>query len=46
MAICTEKEKAYGIARAQTSKQAHLRRHIMRVLGPMGPHYLAKGEEK
>ena len=33
----------HGIARARTSKQAHLQRHIMRELGPVGPHYLVGG---
>lgn len=36
------------MAGARTSKQAHLQHHIMRELGPVGPHYLAgdrNGEE-
>ena len=33
----------HGIARARTSKQAHLQRHIMRELGHVGPHYLVGG---
>lgn len=32
--------KYYGMARAHTSRQAHLRLHNMRVPGPVGPHYL------
>jgi len=39
---CIE-ERYLGMARAHTSTQAHPQHHIMRVPGPVGPHYLAMG---